>query len=98
LKEIAVRSRPRHPSRRSCYYVTRSATDEERRACGRRVRGTVHHPTLPIALDDGLRDGECFATFHTASVFLDRVTAPYRDRTTHTPEYKVVAVRIDAAG
>jgi formate dehydrogenase major subunit len=62
------------------------------------VRSRYGEATLPVAIDDGLRDGECFATFHTASVFLNRVTGPHRDRTTHTPEYKVVAVRIDAAG
>lgn len=69
-------------------------------AAGQRVtvQSRYGSATLPVAIDDDLRDGEVFATFHTASVFLNRVTGPHRDRTTHTPEYKVVAVRIDAAG
>jgi formate dehydrogenase major subunit len=59
------------------------------------VRSRYGSAVLPIALDDGLREGELFATFHTASAFLNRVTGPHRDRVTHTPEYKVVAVRLE---
>jgi formate dehydrogenase major subunit len=39
--------------------------------------------------------GQLFATFHTATTFLNRVTSPYRDRTVGSPEYKLVAVRIE---
>jgi formate dehydrogenase major subunit len=38
-----------------------------------------------------------FATFHTAEVFLNRVTSPHRDRYVKSPEYKVTAVRIEEA-
>ena len=47
------------------------------------------------AISAGVRDGELFATFHTAEVFLNRVTGPHRDRVTHTPEYKLTAVRVE---
>jgi predicted molibdopterin-dependent oxidoreductase YjgC len=36
-----------------------------------------------------------FATFHTAHAFLNRLTGPARDSIVLTPEYKVVAVRIE---
>lgn len=39
--------------------------------------------------------GELFTTFHTAEVFLNNVTSPYRDKYTLTPEYKVTAVRVE---
>ena len=42
-----------------------------------------------------VKQGELFATFHTAEVFLNNVTSPYRDRYVLAPEYKVTAVRID---
>jgi len=42
-----------------------------------------------------MKPGELFATFHTAEVFLNRVTSSYRDRQTHPPEYKVAAVQIE---
>jgi len=34
-------------------------------------------------------------SFHTAEVFLNNVTSPYRDKYTLTPEYKVTAVRVE---
>ncbi|MCM3905284.1 MAG: formate dehydrogenase subunit alpha [Pyrinomonadaceae bacterium] len=51
--------------------------------------------TLPIRITSAVRPGELFATFHTAKVFLNRVTSPYRDRYVKSPEYKVTAVRIE---
>jgi formate dehydrogenase major subunit len=50
---------------------------------------------LPVKIRDGLKDGELYATFHTARVFLNQITNSYRDRYTETPEYKVTAVRIE---
>jgi formate dehydrogenase major subunit len=41
-----------------------------------------------------MRAGELFATFHTASTFLNAVTGSRTDPATGTPEYKVTAVRI----
>jgi formate dehydrogenase major subunit len=52
---------------------------------------------LPIRISSTVQSGELFATFHTAKVFLNRVTSPYRDRYVKSPEYKVTAVRIDPA-
>ncbi|MBS1117924.1 MAG: fdhA [Deltaproteobacteria bacterium] len=49
---------------------------------------------LPVAVSDRVRDGELFATFHTADVFLNRLIGPGRDAITHTPEYKRTAVRV----
>ena len=43
----------------------------------------------------GVKPGELFATFHAADVFLNRLTSPHRDNVVMTPEYKVVAVRIE---
>jgi predicted molibdopterin-dependent oxidoreductase YjgC len=39
--------------------------------------------------------GELFATFHTTDAFLNRLTGPGRDNVVHTPEYKIVVVRIE---
>lgn len=50
---------------------------------------------LPIRITSSVRPGELFATFHTAEVFLNRVTSRYRDRYVKSPEYKVTAVRIE---
>jgi formate dehydrogenase major subunit len=52
---------------------------------------------LPIRISSTVQSGELFATFHTAKVFLNRVTSPYRDRYVKSPEYKVTAVRIEPA-
>jgi formate dehydrogenase major subunit len=49
---------------------------------------------LPIQIDGGLAAGQVFATFHTASAFLNRVIGPLRDRVANTPEYKVTAVSV----
>jgi len=35
---------------------------------------------LPIRITPTVRPGELFTTFHTAEVFLNRVTSPFRDR------------------
>jgi formate dehydrogenase major subunit len=42
-----------------------------------------------------IKPGELFATFHTADVFLNRLTGTGRNNVVRTPEYKVVAVRIE---
>jgi formate dehydrogenase major subunit len=62
------------------------------------VRVTSRHgdALLPARLTPALRPGEVFATFHTAAIFLNRVTGPLRDRYTDTPEFKVTAVRLTA--
>jgi formate dehydrogenase major subunit len=52
---------------------------------------------LAVHLEPSLQRGQLFATFHTAATFLNRVSGPHRDRAVGTPEYKVVAVRIERA-
>jgi formate dehydrogenase major subunit len=64
---------------------------------GEQVRVRSHHgeAVLPVRIDPAVKPGELFATFHTSQVFLNRLTGPERDSIVHTPEYKVVAVRIE---
>ena len=50
---------------------------------------------LHIKITSAVKPGELFATFHTADVFLNRVTSPHRDRYVKSPEYKVTAARVD---
>jgi len=42
-----------------------------------------------------VKPGELFSTFHSAHVFLNRVTGVERDRVVDTPEYKVTAVKVE---
>ncbi|HSE32553.1 MAG TPA: formate dehydrogenase subunit alpha [Pyrinomonadaceae bacterium] len=59
-----------------------------------RVHSRYGEASLPIRITSTVRPGELFATFHTAEVFLNRVTSSHRDRYVKTPEYKITAVRI----
>jgi formate dehydrogenase major subunit len=61
-----------------------------------RVRSRYGDATLPVNIEDSVRTGEHFATFHTAKVFLNYVTSPHRDKYVGTPEYKVTAVRLES--
>jgi predicted molibdopterin-dependent oxidoreductase YjgC len=63
-----------------------------------RVRSRHGEAVLPVRLDDAIGPGELFATFHTAEAFLNRVTGPYRDGCTGTPEYKLAAVAVEPLG
>ena len=60
-----------------------------------RVHSRYGDALLPIRITATVRPGELFATFHTAEVFLNRVTSPHRDRYVKSPEYKVTAVQIE---
>ena len=60
-----------------------------------RLRSRYGGADLPLRINSNLNPGELFATFHTAEVFLNHVTSPYRDRYVLAPEYKVTAVRVD---
>jgi predicted molibdopterin-dependent oxidoreductase YjgC len=46
-------------------------------------------------LSSDVRPGELFATFHNAAALVNRATGVGVDPATHTPEYKVTAVRIE---
>jgi len=60
-----------------------------------RLRSRYGNANLPVRIKSNVKQGELFATFHTAEVFLNNVTSPYRDRYVLSPEYKVTAVRIE---
>lgn len=60
-----------------------------------RLHSRYGDASLPIRITSTVRPGELFATFHTAKVFLNRVTGPHRDRYVKSPEYKVTAVQIE---
>ncbi len=59
-----------------------------------RVCSRYGEATLPIKINSAVKNGELFATFHTAEVFLNNLTSPYRDALVATPEYKITAVSI----
>ncbi|MBI4480326.1 MAG: formate dehydrogenase subunit alpha [Acidobacteria bacterium] len=64
---------------------------------GQRVRLVSRYgqTELSLRINDNVRRGELFATFHTTPVSLNFVTSPCRDRMVDTPEYKVTAARIE---
>jgi formate dehydrogenase major subunit len=78
-----------------------SSADAERHGLGNgdhvRLRSRHGAAELPIEISERVREGELFATFHTGEVFLNRLIGGLVDATTHTPEYKLTAVRIEAA-
>ena len=63
-----------------------------------RLRSRWGQTELPIRINENVKPGEVFATFHTPRAALNRVTSSYRDHQVHTPEYKVTAVRIEELG
>lgn len=64
---------------------------------GERVRiySRYGEAILPVRISSAVRTSELFATFHTAGVFLNRVTSEHRDRYVKTPEYKITAVQVE---
>jgi formate dehydrogenase major subunit len=64
---------------------------------GEHVRVQSHHgdAVLPVRISPAMKPGELFATFHTTDAFVNRLTSPGRDNVVHTPEYKIVVVRIE---
>lgn len=60
-----------------------------------RIKSRFGESTLPIQINPAIKSGELFATFHTPTAFINRVTNPARDNKTGTPEYKVVAVQLE---
>ena len=60
-----------------------------------RVRSRYGEAVLPARISPSVKPGELFATFHTSHVFLNHLTGPARDNMVQTPEYKIVAVRIE---
>ena len=60
-----------------------------------RVRSHHGDAELPVRVSPGVKEGEVFATFHSAQTFLNRVTSAERDNIVATPEYKVTAVSVE---
>jgi formate dehydrogenase major subunit len=67
---------------------------------GERVRVSSRHgeTELPLHVDDRIKAGELFATFHTTHANLNRVTGQARDTVVQTPEYKVTAAAVQRLG
>ena len=61
-----------------------------------RVRSLHGEVIMPLRIDSRVKPGELFATFHAPEVSLNNLTSQHRDKVVMTPEYKVVAVRIEA--
>jgi formate dehydrogenase major subunit len=62
-----------------------------------RVRVQSRHGSavMKVRLTNSVRPGELFTTFHSPDVFANALTGVGRDRRVDTPEYKVVAVRVE---
>ncbi len=51
-----------------------------------------------VWITDEVREGELFSTFHRVEALVNQVTGTGRDPVTHTPEFKVTAVRVTRPG
>jgi formate dehydrogenase major subunit len=61
-----------------------------------RVRSRYGDAVLPVEITDRVPAGVVFATFSDPAVSINKVTGTHRDPYTHTPEYKVTAVDLEA--
>jgi formate dehydrogenase major subunit len=66
---------------------------------GQMVRITSRYGSaaLPLSITTTLNPGQLFATFQSPGILLNALTGPHRDGRVGTPEYKVTAVRVEAA-
>jgi formate dehydrogenase major subunit len=53
--------------------------------------------SVALKITDRTASGLLFATFHDPKTALNRITSPHRDRSVHTPEYKITAVAVRRA-
>ncbi len=60
-----------------------------------RVKSKFGGIEIPVQINQTVRRGELFATFHDPQIFLNRLTSSKRDRFVQTPEYKITAVRVE---
>jgi formate dehydrogenase major subunit len=60
-----------------------------------RVVSRCGSATAPAHIDDRMRSGELYASFHAPQLGINQVIGSGRDRTVLTPEYKRAAVRIE---
>jgi formate dehydrogenase major subunit len=63
-----------------------------------RVVSRYGETRLPVELNARVLPGQLFTTFSDPGAMVNRVTGPHMDPQTHTPEYKVTAVRIEPVG
>lgn len=66
-------------------------------AMGERVRVISRHgqTVLPVCISNSVKPSELFTSFHSAELFINRLTSNVRDRKVGSPEYKVTAVRLE---
>jgi len=62
-----------------------------------RICSRYGQAVLPCRISETVAPGVVFSTFSNPAVSLNALTGPGRDPHTHTPEYKVTAVRIEPA-
>jgi formate dehydrogenase major subunit len=60
-----------------------------------RLKSSYGEAKIPVHVNDAMKKGELFCTFHSPEIFLNHITSPYRDRFVLAPEFKVTAVRIE---
>ena len=60
-----------------------------------RITSQYGETFLPVCIDAAIRKGEAFSTFTSKEVFINKITSPYKDGYTQTPEYKITAVRVE---
>ena len=60
-----------------------------------RVTSKYGEAVLPAEVTTRVHTGQLFATFSDPATFVNRLTGPQRDPRTHTPQYKVTAVRLE---
>lgn len=58
------------------------------------VKSRYGETELTLRVNNSVRTGEVFTTFHSTENFVNKLTNPKRDRFASTPEYKVTAVQI----
>lgn len=63
-----------------------------------RVSSRYGAALLPVHISPSMQAGQLFSAFHCPDLFINRLTSPVRDRLVRTPEYKLVAVRVEKLG
>jgi formate dehydrogenase major subunit len=59
------------------------------------IKSSYGEAKMPVQINNRVKKGELFCTFHSPEIFLNHITSPYRDRFVLAPEFKVTAVRIE---
>lgn len=77
--------------------ISKSDARELNLESGETVVLKSHHgeAKIPVHINDAMKKGELFCTFHSPEIFLNHITSPVRDRFVLAPEFKVTAVRLE---